>query len=236
MHKRYILILSLLIVVNFSCKKLDINVYEIEGIVTDPASRLPVSDIKISIDGIKSSSGWGIITDGKRETIGRTSTDANGYYHIKLKIFKDAERLEFYLNPGLEKADYVERQNTYPLAGINRKETNLVNFTLSPAALIKISYKNAMPVSDSDFFYFGWYNNGTGSTKGIIKQEDCGTIKVSDAFTWRGKDVCGTLTAGTIAEDYTHIYWTVIKNGITNNYNDSIFVKRGAVSEFLLNY
>lgn len=226
----------MLILTILACKKQDVDVLTIEGIVRDDASKSAIAGVTISIDAIKSSSGWGILTDGKRVNVARTTTDVNGYYHVKLKVFKDAEILEFYLNPGLRKDDYVEIQKDYSLSALNRRGENRVDFTLSPIALLKINYKNASPVSDSDFFSFSWYDSGKGWTKGVTKRENCGTVLVSDAFTWTGKDVCGSLTASTIAEDYTIVYWTVKKGGMTTNYIDSVFVKRGTTTEFPLNY
>lgn len=236
MQSRHIFIVFLSIAIIFSCKKENIESISVEGVVRDDASKQPLSGIFISIDGLKSPSGMGIITDGRRKAVGRTTTDANGYYKVKLKVFKEAERLEFYLNPGKLKDGYVDRQQDIYLSDLNRSGSNKIDFTLSPTALLKIKFKNANPVSDTDFFYFGWYAKGNGWTKGIIQKESCGTVAASEALTWTGKDVCGTFTVETIAEQYTHVYWTVKKSGITKQYRDSAFVKRGIVNEFSLNY
>lgn len=231
-----LIILLLLITVTFSCTKEGIDTVTVEGVVRDDASKDPLVGIYISIDGIKSPSGMGIITDGKRETVGRTTTDANGYYKVKLKVFKEAERLEFYLNPGKIREGYVDRQQDIYLSSINKSGSNKVDLSLSPTALLKINFKNASPVSNSDFFYFGWYANGNGWTKGIIQKDNCGTVAASEALTWTGKDVCGNFTVETIAEQYSHVYWTVTKSGITKQYGDSVLVKRGIINQFSLNY
>ena len=231
--------LFLLISPTFSCTQEGIESKEtisVEGVVRDDASKAPLAGIHISIDGIKSPSGMGIITDGKRETVGRTTTDANGFYKVKLKVFKEAERLEFYLNPGKLKEGYVDRQQDIYLLTINKGGSNKVDLALSPTALLKIKFKNASPVSDSDFFYFGWYANGNGWTTGIKQKDNCGTVEASEALTWTGKDVCGNFTVETIAEQYTHVYWTVKKSEITTQFGDSVLVKRGIINEFSLNY
>ena len=220
----------------FSCKKEDVETIVVEGAVADDASKNPLAGIIIFIDGIKSSSGMGIITDGKRETVGRATTDANGYYKAKLKIFKDAEYLEFYLNPGKPKQGYVERQQDIYLSNLDKNGSNKVDFTLSPTALLKINFKNASAVSDSDFFYFSWMADGNGWPKGILQKENCSSVAASEALTWTGKDVCGIFTVETIAEKYTTVFWTVKKSGITKQYWDSVFVKRGLINEFSLNY
>lgn len=235
MKPRYILILFLLMFLAFSCRKEGIKTFSVEGVVRDGASNLPLSGIIIYIDAIKSPTGMGIITDGNRENVGRVRTDANGYYKAKLKVFKSAESLEFYLNPGKPKEGYVERQQDVYLSELNKSGSNILNFTLSPTALLNINFKNVNPVSVADFFYFGWYAN-YGTSLGIVKKESCGSVVASEALTWTGKDVCGIFTVETIAEKYTHVYWTVKKNDITKQYSDSVFVKRGIINEFSLNY
>ena len=235
MQLRHILIIFSLVLITFSCRKEDIDTLTVEGMVRDDASKKPIAGISISIDGIKSPSGIGIITDGKRETVGKTKTDANGYYKAKLKVFNEAERLEFYLNPGKLKEGYVDQQQNISLSDI-KSGNNKLDFTLSPTTLLNIKFKNTSPVSDSDFFYFSWYANGNGWTKGIIQKDNCGTVTASEALTWTGKDVCGTFTVETIVEQYTHVYWTTKKSGVTKQYRDSVFVKRGIINEFPLNY
>ena len=231
-----LIIFLFLITATFSCTKEDLDIIILEGVVRDDASKDPLAGIYISIDGIKSSTGMGIITNGRRKTVGQTTTDGNGYYKVKLKVFKDAENLEFYLNPGKLKEGFVDRQQVIYLSNINKSGSNKVDLTLSPTALLKIKFKNANPISDLDFFYFGWYANGNGWTKGVIQNENCGTVAASEALTWTGKNVCGNVTVETIAEKYTYVYWTVRKSGITKQYKDSVLVNRGIINEFSLNY
>lgn len=140
------------------------------------------------------------------------------------------------MNPRKLKKGYVDIQRDINLSDLNRSGSNKINFTLSPTALLKIKFKNQYPVSDADFFYFGWYANGNGWAEGIVQQESCGSVVASDALTWTGVDVCGTFTIVTIVERYTEVYWTVIKSGITKQFSDSVFVKRDIINEFSLNY
>ena len=217
----------------FSCEKED--KFIIEGVIRDAASDRPLEGISLKVDAIRSSSGWGILTDGRRETVASASTDANGYYRIKIKVFKLAESLEFYLNPDISQ-NHVSTMKDIMLSAINIRETNTMNFKLSPLSILKINFKNTAPVADDDFFSFGWYDNGTGWSKGVIGRLNCGTVQVNEAANWIGKDVCGSYNVNTVAEDYTHVYWTVKKNGLTTTYNDSIFVKVDMINEFTINY
>jgi hypothetical protein len=243
MQIRYIVILlSVALTANYSCTKEGIFAKEeadkmsVEGFVKDDASGEAITGVTIYIDAIKAPSGMGLITDGKRKRVGQTATDSKGYYKANLKIFKEAERLEFYLNPGKSKEGYVETQENVYLSDLNRHGNNKLNNTLSPTGLLRIKFKNVQPVSDADFFYYGWYDSGNGWTRGTIQKENCGTIAPSEALTWTGKDVCGIYTVETIAEGFTRVYWNVTKNGVTKNFSDSTFIKRGIINEFSLNY
>ena len=227
----------LLVFIQTSCKKdlANFQIITIEGVVKEDASKQALNGIFITIDAIKSPSSWEG-WDGKRETVESVTTDANGYYKVKLKVFKDAERLEFYLNPAKLNKDYVDSQRDVQLSTLNVNGNNKQDFTLSPIGILKIHFKNSTPVSATDFFYFGWYANGNGWPSGIIQKENCGTVPASQALTWTGKDVCGIFTVGTIAEQFTHVWWHVNKNGVIHDYQDSIFVSRVIVNDFQLNY
>ena len=236
MHPRHLFLFLISIGIIVSCKKEGIETISFEGVVKDDVSQQPLAGVSISVDAIKSPTGTGIVTDGKRETVGRTRTDANGRYKVQLNVFKEAERLEFWLNPGQPKEGYVDRQQDIYKSDLIGSGSIKMDFSLSPTALLKIRFKNASPVSEADFFYFSRHTNSTGSTKGVLQKENCGSVPASEALTWTGKDVCGTFTEETIAEQYTHVYWTVKKSGITKQYQDSVFIKRGRVNEFSINY
>lgn len=237
MHAKNILIFLLLLLVSVSCEKVDIETITVEGVVRDDASQKPIAGLTISIDGIKSPTGVGIITDGKRENLGYSTTDSQGHYSIKLKVFKSAERLEFSLNPGNQMEGYVYSHEDFYISNLVKNSTNKIDLVLSPTTILKIFFKNESPISDLDFFYFGWYaDKGNGWTRGLIKKENCGTVVAGEAVTWTGKDVCGIFTTETVAEQDTRVYWTVKKNGVTKNYGKSVFMKRDIVNEFYLNY
>jgi hypothetical protein len=235
---RSFLILLFFSAIIFSCKKDQGETISLEGIVTDDISHQPIAGIGIQVDAIKSSTGWGILSDGKRAWAGRALTDQNGHYKLSAKIFEGAERLEFYISERNMNPSYSHTSADLYLSNVNRSGNNKVDFELSPIALLKINFKNATPVSDSDFFYFGWYHIGGSGTviAGSTQKEDCGTIPPSAAITWTGKDVCGAFTVQTLAGRYTRVYWTVKKGGVTTNFHDSVFINRGMLNQFSINY
>jgi hypothetical protein len=226
-----------LLVTLYSCKKDELSgeTTIVEGVLRDDVSKEPIPGVVILVDGVKTSSGMGIITDGMRKSLGQTTTDQAGKFKMKLKVFDKADRLQFFINPGGNKEGFVDRTMDIDLIDLNKNVTNTMNFTLSPTAFLKIKFKNLNPVSDLDFFYFGWYSIGSGVPKGVIKRENCGTVQASEALTWTGKDVCGTAMIETIAEQPTTVYWTVKKGGVIKEYSKSVSISRG-VNEFDLNY
>lgn len=229
---------SLLIIafILLSCEKEATDIVIIEGKLRDEVSGQALPGINISVDGVKSPSGMGIISDGKRKTVGRGVTDANGYYKIKLKVFEEAERLEISLNSDFSNEGYVSREEQVHLSKVNKHGSNNLNYILSPAALLKISFKNESPHSDEDYIDVGWYHNGYGGTKGVIQQENCGTVAPVYGTVWKGKDACAVITVMAFAEQHTNVYWTVGKNGISKQYNVPVLVKRGVVNEFNISY
>lgn len=235
----FIPVLSFL-ALSFSCELADTDtvLLPVEGIISDHISGEPVAGLTLNIDAIKSPSGMGIITDGSRVTAAQTTTDSKGYYKAKLKIFEGAETLEFILNSGHEKAGYVETKHTFDFPDLNGSG-NKIDFTMSPTALLLLKIKNTQPASDSDYFGLGWHDRITewsrGWTRGILEKENCGTV-TENGLIWIGKDVCANYVVEAIAGDYIFIYWTVKKDGVTNEYKDSTYVERGIMNEYILNY
>jgi len=221
---------------NFSCEKQEMDIMIVEGYIKDDATKLPVAGITIHIDAIKSPSGMGIITDGKRKKAGETVTDANGHYKVKLRVFEEAEMLEFWLNRGGTKKAFEDAQRVAYLSDLNKDGHNRIDFDLTPLALLKINFRNVDPISNADFFYFGWYTTNSGGSWGSVNEENCGSVIPSEARIWTGMDVCGSTTVRTAAEKSTSVYWTVKKNNITKEYNESVFVKRGVLNEFTISY
>ena len=207
----------------------------IEGFINDQASLEPVAGVQIFVHAIKSPPGMGFL-GGKRESVGSGTTNSRGYYKIKMKVFKEAERIELFINGANLRAGYVYIQPIVYLPTLNRHGSNTLNYLLSPTALLKIKFKNLNPVSDTDFFSFSWYYTGQGLPKGVLQKESCGTIVQSEAGTFTGKDVCGEYTVDAVAESASYIYWTVRKNNVATQHIDPIFVRRGIVNTFVLNY
>jgi hypothetical protein len=210
----------------------------IEGIVRDDVSNQPIAGVEIYIDAVKPPSGMGILSDARRDHVGETLTDQNGNYKLNLKIFKEAVRLEVRVNREQKKSIYADGGSFLDLSALNRNGSNKTDFALSPVALLEIRFRNVNPVSDLDKFYFDWYPSpgSNGSGRGKIQEQNCGTIQPGLASIWTGKDVCGSITVETTAERYTHIEWTVNKNGVANHYRDSVLVKLGMANEYSINY
>lgn len=219
---------------NSSCEK-EMDAIIIEGIIREEGSNKPIAGIQIFVAAIESSPGMGII-GGRRDYVGQGTTDPVGYYRIKLKVFKKAERLDFDINAAHAKGGYVYTQQAVYLSDLNRRGNNNLDFSLSPVAVLKIKFKNASPVSDFDLFNFSYDSDGNGWVKGIVKKESCGAVAINEGANWIGKDVCGEYTVEAIADKAARVHWTVIKNNVTRQYIDSAYIRRGVINEFSINY
>ncbi|MBX0334457.1 carboxypeptidase-like regulatory domain-containing protein [Pontibacter sp. HSC-14F20] len=230
-----VLLLSLLIMFS-SCEKEDIDIFIIEGQIRDDLSNQPIEGVHISVDAIKSPSGMGIITDGKRKRVGEATTDKNGYYKARLKVFQEAQLLEISINENNKKEGYTDGYIDASLSTLNKGGSTNFSHTLSPTATLKIKFVNASPQTDADKFMLNWCNCGQGLTKGIIKRESCGTVQESEGGQWIGKNVCGVYTIEAVAGRKSDFSWYVTKNNETKLYLDSVFVERSVLNEFLINY
>jgi hypothetical protein len=230
-----ILFMSLLIVFS-SCEREDIEVFIIEGKIIDNVSNQPIEGIQVRVDAIKPSSGMGIITDGRRETVGGATTDRNGYYKAKLKVFHEAQYLEIFINENNKKEGYTTGYIDASLSTLNKSVNTTFNHAISPTAILKIKFVNTSPQTDSDKFILNWCNCGQGLTKGILNRESCGTVKESEGGQWIGKDVCGIYTIEAVAGRESDFSWYVTKNNVTKLVLSSVYVERGVINEFLINY
>jgi hypothetical protein len=233
----YLILLLSLLVVFSSCEKEDVDVFIIEGQITDDITNQPIDGVQISIDAIKSSSGMGIITDGKRKAVGKATTDRNGYYKAKLKVFNEAQRLELFINEGYQRQGYTDGKLGASLSALNKGGNTTFNHALSPTAILKIKFVNTSPQTDTDRFILNWWNGGPyGTTRGILNTESCGTVKESEGGQWIGQDACGVYTIEAVAGRKSDFSWYVTKNNETKLFLDSVFVERGVVNDFLINY
>lgn len=224
------LLLSL-VFISSSCKK-EVDTITVEGFIKDEVSAEPVNGIQIFVAAIEpSSSGMGTI-GGRRENVGQGITASRGYYKIKLKVFKNTERLNFDINAARLKEGYVYRQQGVYTTTLNKQGNNSLDFTLSAIALLKIKFKNTVPNSNADLFNFSYTSIGNGWYKGILKKESCGTVEVNESADWIGKDVCVEYIVEAMAEKTTQVYWHVLKNSVNSLNIDSIYIKRGVLNEF----
>ncbi|PVY39507.1 carboxypeptidase-like regulatory domain-containing protein [Pontibacter virosus] len=232
-YKIHLIILLLLLLLTGSCERYDVDIFTIEGYVTDELNQ-PVAGIAIGVDAVKTPSGMGIITDGKRKSAGNATTQENGYYSAKLKVFKDADRLEVALNENMLDG-YTYRTESAYLPTLNSKGKNTLNFTLYTTAILRIKFVNTKPASDNDTFKFYYYGIWTGKPH-TRKMESCATVQENDNFQWIGKDVCGIYTVEAIVGDEAPIVWYVTKNGETKEFRATILIERGVVNEYLIQY
>lgn len=130
----------------------------------------------------------------------------------------------------------IEDKETGELAG---KGTMEVQF------IIKYLGERSYP-SDVDFKMNVWVKDGRYKyqiTDFIAKSNDkqslnFGLITTSDETDYRSVliDVCGVYTIEAVAGRKSDFSWYVTKNNETKLFLDSVFVERGVVNNFLINY
>ena len=228
-----IFLFALILCSFLSCEKEDTNRMRLKGRISDAYTNKPLSNVKISIDAIKSSSGMGIITGGKRMRIANFVTNENGDYDVKLKVFDGAENFYFYINAGSEKAGYVYIEDYIAISEIKNSK---VDFSLNPTALLKINYKSINPFDEKDSFTFHWNSLSEGFARGIVTEDYCGTVRQGTNYYWIGKDVCGSRLIETIAEVSVRIGWKGNKNGVDFNNEGKVIAKIGVITEFNIFY
>jgi hypothetical protein len=139
----------------------------------------------------------------------------------------------YHINDNNENARYLANFFARDLSQFNRIGKNNLDFILSKTELLTIHFKNALPISDEDYFQYISVNWGTGYSKlDKVKAVNCGTVKLNEAYRWVGKGSFGAETIETSANEYTVVHWFVIKNGVERSYKDSFFVKDGLPNDF----
>ncbi|WP_242917563.1 Ig-like domain-containing protein [Pontibacter liquoris] len=217
-----------------SCVREDVDVFTIEGYITDEISHQPIAGVPITFIAIKSPSGMGILNGGNSETAGQATTNEKGYYKAKLKVIKEANGLEMQINEDHLREGYMYITHPIPISDLRKGSNSTFSHTLSPTAILKIKFVNISPVSDLDEFQLLW--STPGWAKGIIDKQSCGTVKESEVNKWIGKDVCGVYTIDVVAGYKKDIDWMVTKNNIERRFSDSVYVKLGEINEFQINY
>jgi hypothetical protein len=218
-----------------ACIKDDSRIITVEGHAIDKLSKQPVADLPILVEAVKNGTGTLLTFGGKSAFVGNVKTDANGYYKGRFKIFPEADHLVFYVNALSENPHYIDLKDELYLSEANPNGTTNLDFFVVPKSLLKISFRNATPVSDSDFFSFNYGALGRWSGR-MITEEDCGTVSHNTAYQWIGKNVCGNVTVEVEAERAAMVNWEVIKNGSVRTYFDSVFIRRNLTNEMIINY
>ncbi|GAB2530681.1 hypothetical protein [Rufibacter soli] len=234
MKLKNLLLYLLLACVNVSCllQEEDKDTFIMEGVIRDDITQQPVANIAILVMAMTP----GGIFGGSQANVGEGKTDANGYYRIRIKALKEAERLDYHINGAYPTQEYAYKTASLYLKDLNRNGTNTFDVLLSATTLLKIKFKNVNPFSDTDQFYFGHFSDGNGIASPKGEFVNCGTVQVTEAGNWFGKDVCGILTVWTLADRYTTVYWNVRKNNVLQQNKEKVLVQRGKTNEFIIDY
>jgi hypothetical protein len=211
------LLISLLLLGFFSCKKSSDNEINIEGYIIDANQHIPLANAVVTFWASRIQDG---IYNPNYTQVAFAITDASGYY--KIKTAKDADagyRIT------AEKSKYFSLISDYSVEVLSPGNHQL-SYSIYPEAFFKLIVKNTSPVNNNDFISY-WFNS-TQPT-GI---NCCNNNIVS--FT--GQTYENTIKCRTYGAQNMVIKWNVKKDNIVMPSEFSVYCTPFDTTTYNLNY
>lgn len=230
--KNCLLLIFSILFLTGCAKKDDPDVLTIDGYITDEKNQQPVKDADIMVVGKVSGMGWNLFPSKEY----KTKTDQNGYFKLQFSPYLSADYYELSANEFSESTAYSFDELWIPADSLHSERNRSVSIKLKPATTLRIIFKNASPVNDSDLFHFWTYTDQLVSFKKADQLEVYGSVTSEYGDHWLGKDVHASRTGQSPAEEYAYIRWTVQKNNVIKDFNDSVYCPRDKETSFEINY
>lgn len=197
----FLILLISSIIYTYSCKKDPFeNKTVIEGHILEYGSEKPLLNVKIYFSGLVNSEAFGTEI---WSTVDSISTDQNGYVYYEYN----------HNEVTIDKATFKTPHLYYPimLHAINERQVNDISRMVEPYAWVNVHVKNIDPFNSSDNISFtvspGFSIGATGGWYNLY-----------------GEDIDQEILFKTIGnKDNTKILWTVIKNGMSFEYRDTVY-------------
>ncbi len=175
----------------------------------------------------------GVLSGGGYSKIATTRTDNTGNFKTAFNF--DSSANNFMIQ--------ISADNYFPLFDENvfteniQNDTLVQNPTLYKLATIRINFRNASPVSATDNFDVFQTNEIFGpSFYTLIERKFTGGTFDELQQRYVGNAVQGYELTKTKGDTYTVIIWGSNKNGVINNFTDSIFIAGGSQGNYNINY
>jgi hypothetical protein len=203
------------------------GVIEIKGIVKDESTKVNIPSRKIVVQGLIESSNKLVPVEA-----GQFTTDSSGLFSYNLRKIKNAYYYNFCMVGDSDYAYLIREKTLYEL----EKEGLYLSFSLSRLADFKINInrKSKSPLYDTLLLY--WDSDGVNGKTLYPYKIDNSQINPAFEFMWIGGTVKSTITTKAFAEKRTKVRWVLFRNGIMNEFTDTITCKRDLVNNVYFTY
>ena len=142
-------LLFLILFLLTSCEKEPIYKYHIKGTVLDEITQQPIANMELNFDAIGPVGFF-----GTRKVAGSATSDAQGNFECKLKVFEGATQVDprvfTFTNDNYET---FNSPLTIPINELKNYRNTPYKIYLLPTATLLIHFKNVNPFSANDYFY-----------------------------------------------------------------------------------
>jgi hypothetical protein len=238
----FMLIFFLMVLPGLSgCKKLlGIEELVLTGTVTDDITGAAISGSgSIRVDGYNGNAA-GLLAVDRKSNIGTGKINADGSFKVTFSKWDPATTYEFYF--GYPSNAYINNGNIYLntlLLSSTLFSNGSYNTTITAAKLteLQINFQNQNPVNADDSLHISFPDNNVHFYYLFPKWEN---LQNCSAGPWGGikggVNARGTLKCNVPCDRKFKLKWLTRKNGIINNYNDSVFCPRNITTIYSLNY
>lgn len=227
--KKFIILCITCVTLFISCKKEVSLPYTFIGKVTDVNGN-PISGANVNLSAYYRGN---VLSGGGYYQKAQAKTDNMGRFSASFNVDSTAKNFMI----------HVFANNYFPYYNENIFQSNIQNkvLTVNPVvyklSTIKITFKNASPVSATDNFSVFQTNElfGPSFNTFIERQYTGGTFNELE-HRYIGNNIQGYELTKTKGDTYTVINWTSKKNGVINYVIDRIFTAGGTQGTYNINY
>lgn len=230
-----------LVILFAGCKK-EINGKRLTltGRITDDIMGVGISGGgSIKVDGYNANAVGPLATD-RKENIGNGTINGDGSFTVSFSQWTEATTNEFYfLYPGNA---YINNGNIYlntMLLSSNLFSNGSYNTNITAAKIteLQINFRNTSPINTDDSLHISFPNNNVHFYFLMPRWENLQNCVLGTFGGIKGgNNARGTLKCNVPADRKFNLKWLTRKNGVTQNFSDSISCPRNTTTLYTLNY
>ena len=194
-----------------SCKKNKPITITISGRISDPnQNNKSIADAVVSIYQKKLDNGS---YNTNYKFITSTTTDAGGLFDL---AFTKDNVIDYKII--VEKENYFLSETIYNPDKISTQQNNILNYSIYPKSWIKVHFRSDNPFNSNDKLSFSYYEN---------LLETCTSCCTYGPKTFIGNDIDTIIKCETWAYKTVSYQAFIIKNGVSNIRNGTIYTPQG---------